>query len=130
LKPKKLKITQIFALIEISIGTTTFISILISLIAQTSRKPLNVLVFVMLASLISLFIGLGLLFKSRLCLTLLLYFSFSIILSKILIFSKIIYLAGALETNIPEPIKNIVSLVYHSLIIWYFHQKQIKAEFA
>ena len=128
-KADKLKGIQIFAFIELSIGGLTLASNLIALILHTSRKPFNVLLFVILASLISILIGTGLLHRKRLSLTLLLYFAFSIILSKILIAANIISLSGALETGVPAPVKNALSLIYHSLVIWYFNQKQVKSEF-
>jgi len=129
LKLNKIEGIKIFALIEISIGGLTLSSTIASILLHTSIKPLNILTFVLITSLISLFIGFGLLFKKSLAVGLLRYFAFSIILTKILIFAKIIYLNGALETNIPADIKNFVSIIYHSLILWYFNQKNIKLDF-
>ena len=58
-----------------------------------------------------------------------LYFAITIIISKILIFSRIISLNGALETSLPMPVKNIVSLLYHGLILVVFNLKNIRKEF-
>lgn len=120
---------EIFALIEICIGGFTLFLTLSSLLLGTSTKPLNVLIFVITTSAISFFIGVGLLFKMRLAAQLLLYFAFSIVLTKILIFSKIIYLQGGLAANIPEPIKDLISILYHSIVLWYFNRQNIKSEF-
>ena len=59
----------------------------------------------------------------------LLFLASAIILSKILIFSKIIYLNGALETSMPSNIKNTVSIIYHSLLIIYLTRPSVKKEF-
>jgi hypothetical protein len=42
-----------------------------------------------------------------------------IILSKALIFLKVVTLSGALETVIPASVKNIVSVIYHGAMIFY-----------
>ncbi|MEW6008609.1 MAG: hypothetical protein AB1629_03135 [Candidatus Omnitrophota bacterium] len=129
MSPIKPNLIQFFALTEICIGGFTFFSTIFSLFLHTSTKPFNVLIFVFATSIISFFLGVGLLFKKSWAAQLLLYFAFSIILTKILIFAKIIYLNGHLETNIPEPIKNSISIIYHCLILWFFNQKCIQQEF-
>lgn len=94
-----------------------------------SQKPLNVLFFVISTAIISLFLGVGILLRKIHSLHMLLFFAAMIILSKVLIFAKIISLHGALETAVPEPIKNIISLGYHSLVILYFSSHQVRLNF-
>jgi hypothetical protein len=118
-----------FGLIEIIIGCITFLLVILSLLVEKSAKPPEVLIFVLTTAVISLSLGIGILRKSLVSYHLLLFFSTVIILSKILIFAKIIYLSGALETTIPSPIKNTVSIVYHSLLILYFIQPSIRKQF-
>ena len=128
-KKFKYKGIEIFALIEICIGCSAFFATATSVFMGTSTKPLNVLIFVITASLISFSIGVGLLFKKTLAAQLLLYFAFSILLTKILIFAKIIYLEGSLVASIPEPLKDSISAVYHAIAFWYFNRTNIKSEF-
>lgn len=116
----------IFALIEILIGLITLIAVALSLIQGRSTKPLEVLIFVFTTSSLSTALGFGILRLNLTCYHLLLYFSSIIIFSKILILAKIITLNGALETTIPPLIKNIISILYHSLLIFYFTRKPVK----
>jgi len=118
-----------FAVIEVFIGLITLISVIYSLNQGKSTKPLEVLVFVLTTAAISLSLGIGILRYNLTCYDLLLYFSSIIILSKILIFAKIITLNGALETTLPMDLKNITSILYHSTVIIYFRQKPIKEYF-
>ena len=57
---------------------------------------------------------------------LLLFLAGVVILSKILIITKIIQLNGALETTIPSGFKNLISIIYHSAALWYLNLKNIK----
>jgi len=120
---------KIFALIEIIIGAATFVSVTLTVIQSMSVKPFEVIIFVLTTSLISFILGLGILKQSALSYYFLLYFSSIIILSKILIFAKIISLSGELETRIPSAFKNFVSIAYHGLLIYYFTRDSIKKAF-
>lgn len=126
---KPLKGILIFGLIEIAIGIITLVAVLISLILKISAKPPNVLLFVIATSIISLWLGRGIIRRDIHAYHMLLFFSGAEILSKILIFSKIITLHGALETSIPDSIKNVISLIYHILILVYFNFEEVKKEF-
>jgi len=121
---------KIFGLIEVSIGAITLIMVFLSLAQEKSAKPPEVLVFVLTTAIISSGLGLGILRYNLKCYYLLLYFSSIIILSKVLIFAKIITLNGALETTIPASFKNITSCFYHSLLIFYFTRKSIRGQFS
>ena len=120
---------KIFALIEILIGTVTLAAVILSLIQNQSTKPLGVIIFVLTASAISISIGFGILKYNLACYYLLLYFSSIIILSKILIVANIITLNGASETTVPPATKNIISILYHSLVIFYFTRKSVRENF-
>lgn len=110
----------IFGWIEIFLGLITIIAVSLSLFLGLSTKPLGVLFFVYATSLISFLLGVGILRYKLASYRLLLFFTKMIIISKILIFLGIIHLSGALETFIPQEIKNLVSVFYHALILWYF----------
>ena len=126
-KPKLLVIA--FAFTEILIGLITLIAISSSLIQGTSQKSPQVLAFVLFSSLVSAGLGIGILKRSLSAYHLLLYFSSIVILSKVLIFAKIIRLNGALETAIPASANNAISILYHSFVIGYFTRKPIREYF-
>jgi hypothetical protein len=119
-----------FGIIEILIGAVTLIALLISLILGRSTKPFEVLIFVLTTSIISLSLGIGILKHRLTSYHLLLFLAAVIVLSKILIFANIINLNGALETTIPSPMKNTISILYHSLLIMYFNRPKIKEYFS
>jgi hypothetical protein len=118
-----------FGIIEIVIGAATLVTIIFSLILGTSDKPPAILAFVLVTSVVSLSIGVGILKSSMISYYLLLYFSTVIILSKILVFFGIIVLSGALETSIPSGIKNTVSIIYHSVLLICLNAPSVKKQF-
>ena len=117
-----------FGFSEIIIGTVTIVSILSSFLSHLSNKPLNVLIFVITSGFISISLGAGILLRYAYARKLLVFFAGWIILSKVFIFAKIITLNGALETTVPTDFKNIISIIYHLLVILYFHHPTIKQE--
>lgn len=119
----------IFGLIEIGIGLITFAVVITSLILGQSTKPLEVLIFVLTTAAISFGLGLGILRMNLHSYHLLLFFATAVILSKVLIFAKIITLSGALETSIPSQAKNITSILYHILLIGYFISPKVRKAF-
>jgi hypothetical protein len=119
----------IFGLIEIGVGLITLFAVTASLILGRSTKPLEVIIFVLATSIISLSLGIGILRYNLHSYHLLLFFATVIILSKVLILAKIISLSGALETRISPPAKSIISIIYHSLLIWYFLRPSVKKRF-
>jgi hypothetical protein len=119
----------LFGLTEIVIGTITLATNIQSFLAGTATKPLNVAIFVIVSSLISISLGTGVLLHYSYARKLLIFFAGWIILSKILIFAKILILCCSLETTVPFHVKNIASIVYHAIVILYFHHPIIKAEF-
>ena len=126
---KKIKPLWIIGIIEILIGGITLFVTFFSLVFSIHSKPGNVLLFVMITGIISFSLGCGLLKGRKWAYDLLVYFSSVIILSKILIFTQIINLNHALETTIPSPLKNLISIVYHCVIIFYLKKEEIKSFF-
>ena len=119
----------IFGIIEVLIGSVTSAAVILSIIQGRSTKPLEVLIFVLSTAAISTGLGVGILKHNLICYYVLLYFSSIIILSKVLIFAKIITLNGALETTVPSLLKNTISILYHSLLISYFIRRSIREQF-
>lgn len=107
----------------------TFGAVIASLITHSSAKSPNVLIFVIISSLLSASLGIGIILRSHYFRKLIMFFAGWIILSKVLIFGGIITLNGQLETSIPIGIKNFISIIYHALIIAYFHHPLIKKEY-
>jgi hypothetical protein len=118
-----------FGLTEIAIGSATLASIYDAYLVSGITKPFNVLVFVVVSSLISVTLGIGIIKKNRLARKLLLFFAGWVILSKILILGNIISLCCALETSTPAYVKNAVSICYHLVLILYLRRPLIKKEF-
>ena len=123
------KLIPLIGLTEILIGTTTLLATFISLALSANQKPPNVLLFVITTSVVSALLGIGLLQYKKTAYELLLFFAAVVVLSKILIFMNIIYLDGALETSIAPELKNGISIVYHSFLIFYLREPKIKALF-
>lgn len=119
-----------FAVVEILIGLITLSAVGLSLIQGRCLKPPEVIIFVLGTALISLGLGIGILTYNIHCYHLLLYFSSVIILSKLLIFTKIITLSGALETTLSFDFKNAASVIYHGLLIFYFTRSGIRKNFS
>jgi hypothetical protein len=118
-----------FAIMEILIGAITLTTVILSLFRGNCTKPPEILVFVLATSVLSVFLGLGIFRHNLICYHLLLYFSSIVILSKILIFTRVITLSGALETAIPSSLKNIISILYHILLIFYFTRPDVQDTF-
>lgn len=125
----KKSLVVFFGIIEIALGSFTLIMLLISLIFDKPQKPPEVFLFVLTTSIISAGLGIGILRRNLSSYHLLLFFATVIILSKLLIFAKIITLSGALETSMPTEVKNLISIFYHSLLIWYFTRPSVKEYF-
>jgi len=119
----------IIGVIEICIGGATLLSTFGSLAAGTNTKTFNVLLFVIVASMVSTSIGIGILKFKKVAYDLLLYFSSVVLFSKLLIVMDIIQLNGALETAIPSYIKDSISIIYHGYVIYYLKKAEIKQVF-
>ncbi len=123
------KTISIIGIIEILVGGTTLALTSLTFFLGTTQKHPNVLAFVLLTSCVSTLIGIGLLKSNKLAYQALLYFSSVIVLSKVLIFLGIIQLNGALGTQIPDSLKNIISIVYHSAVIYFLTHHTVREVF-
>ena len=107
-------------LIEIGIGFTTFI--VCSLVqfwgmGGFAPKPLNVFFYVVITSLVSTALGLGVLRGREWAIKLLIYFSGYIVLNKLLLYAGLLTFSGQIMTIIPRDIKEIVSFCYHLALV-------------
>ena len=123
---RRYRILWLIGIIEILIGGITLCAVLVSSLTSSDVKTPNVLSFVIVASLISTSLGIGILQFNRTAYNLLLYFSSVILLSKLLIFLNIIQLNGDLETAISPSLKNLASVLYHGAIILYLKRISIR----
>ncbi|MFA6217539.1 MAG: hypothetical protein WDL87_07845 [Candidatus Omnitrophota bacterium] len=119
----------LFGIIEICIGMFMFCDTFVYMLAGKPARPPEVVTFILTTSLISAGLGVGILRYHIHSYHLLLFFSCVIILSKILIFGHIISLNDALETQFPFTPRNIVSIMYHGILIAYFIHPVIKKRF-
>ena len=119
----------IIGIIEILIGGITLVSTLGVLLLGLNTKPFNILLFVISAACFSTLIGIGLLRFEKIAYQLLLYFASVVLLSKILIFMGVLHFSGEIETFIPSPVKNSISILYHGFVLYYLLKKDIKQIF-
>jgi len=123
------KFIKIIALVEILIGIVTLIGLTITALFFLPKKPLNIFIFVMISASISTALGVGILKYKEQARVLLIFFSGYIIFTKILIFSDLLQLCCDIVSFIPSYIKNGVSFAYHTFIILFFTQRNIKKYF-
>jgi len=123
------KILTAIGVMEILIGAITISGTMFSVMAGANAKTPNVLGFVLLTSFLSTALGTGILKHKKTACDLLIYFSSVIVLSKVLIFAGILTLNGALETSVPAPFKNSVSILYHCFVIFYLCRSDVKELF-
>ncbi len=126
---KSFRVVLFIGIIEILIGGGTLLGTVWAVLLGSSTKPNNVLFFVITAALTSFSIGVGILRFKKLAYRALLYFASVVLLSKLLIFLGIIHLNGALETVVPSPVKNGMSVFYHGFVIYSLLQNDIKKIF-
>ncbi len=126
---KTFRIILVIGFIEIMIGGVTLLGTLGSVLLGSNTKPLKVLIFVITAATTSTLLGIGILKFKKTAYRLLCYFSSVVLLSKILILLDVIRLSGALETVIPNPVKDWTSIIYHSFVLATLLKPDIKKIF-
>jgi len=117
---------KIIAFIELSIGLGTLASLIVYSSLSTSHKSLNVFIFVCTPSTMSFLIGLGLLAEKDIARKVLVLFSGYIVLTKFLIFAKLMQFNGEILTFIPAGFKNLISAFYHFLLIISLYRKKLQ----
>jgi hypothetical protein len=119
----------IIGMIEILTGSVTILANFITLAFSLNTKSPSILFFVIVAGIVSILIGIGILRFKKFAYWLLFYFSSVVLLSKVLILMGVMQLNGALETSVPGPLKNIASIVYHCYVIFYLSKSGVKQIF-
>ena len=123
------RIVKIIGYIELLIGLITAASLIVFSSLSISEKPLNVFIFVITSSIVSILLGLGLLDYQEWARQLIIFFSGYVIITKILILFELLYFSGEIITVVPAELKNCLSLLYHSWVILFFNQKQLNKIF-
>ncbi len=122
-------IIKIIGITEVLIGLSSFFAAIIFSFMFISKRPLNVFFFVIIASVISYSIGLGLLDYKNWARLLLVFFSGYIIVTKILMFLNLLYFKGEIITFIPIELKNTISIIYHAFVKIYLTRPFVKKYF-
>jgi len=115
--------------IELIIGSITFLNLITYSSLSITKKPMNVFIFVIISNAISVLLGLGILNYRNWARKFLIFFSGYIIITKILIFSNLLYFTGEIVTFIPNSLKDSISILYHSFLILFFIQTVVKKYF-
>lgn len=123
------RIVNIVAYIEMLIGVSTVIGLSASVVIGVQHKSANVFAFVIATAWISFFLGLGLGYYKEWARTLLVFFSGYIIITKILMFAGLLRFNGEIITFVPADLKNIMSIFYHTALIFYLTRTSVKKTF-
>lgn len=110
-------IITVIASMEVFIGLFTLSGMAFYIHLGRLAKPPNVLTFVTVTAVASTLLGLGLLRRKRAAVTLLIFFSGYIILTKAMVAMGLMRFNGEMLTVIPTDFKNIISTAYHLLVI-------------
>jgi len=122
-------LVNIVGIIELTIGLVTLSGHLIYFLVLEEFKPFNVLLFVLVTSMFSFLIGIGILRRNELARVVLIIFSGYIVLTKILIAFGLLEFAGDIVLILPVRCKDLISFCYHVFVIAIFMLPQIKRDF-
>jgi hypothetical protein len=114
---------KLIGITEIAIGLCTLSGIAITPIADFPQKHLSVMIFVIVTSIISVFLGIGIIKNNKMAIKLILIFSIYIILTKIFIFLGLMQFNGEIISFISRNTKNYISLIYHCLLVFVFYRE-------
>ena len=114
-----------FAYTEIILGIVSLFCTTFCLLNNQPAYPATAAIFLVATALISISLGIGILNYNRQSYYLLIFFSGVVALSKILIFSNVISLNLTITFRVTPRVSNATSLIYHSLLIFYFTRKSV-----
>ena len=119
-------IIKAVAVIEILIGLSISLSFIIASLINPPGRPKTVYGFVVLTSLISIIIGVGLFRYKNWGRQFLIFFAGYVIFTKFLLFSNLVEFTGNTIKFMSINIKDILSFIYHCGILLIFNLKDIK----
>jgi len=121
-------IIRAIAIMEILLGAVISSSFIVASVAAPLGRPKIVYGFVIVASLISIVIGVGLFQYRNWGRKTLIFFAGYVILTKFLIVSHLIIFTGNTVEFVSVDVKDITSLMYHTGILIVLNLKSIKRE--
>ena len=119
-------IIRIVAIVEICIGLLISLSFMIPSLINPPGRPKAVYVFVILTSLISVIIGIGLFRYKRWGRQLLVFFAGYVIVTKFILLSNLAEFTGNTIEFMSINSKDTLSLIYHGIILIIFNLKDVK----
>ena len=122
-------VVELIGSIELLIGLTTILFVILFDLFSIVEKPLGVFIFVMISAVLSTTIGFGILRYRRWARILIIFFSGYVICLKVLIYLNIVYFTGEILKVVPSDLKNIVSFLYHLSVIIFFTNKKVITRF-
>lgn len=119
-------IIRTFAVTEILIGLYISISFITASLISPPGRPITIYVLIVLASLISVIIGVGLFRYKNLGRQFLIFFAGYVIFTKFLLFSSLVEFTVNTVNFMSVASKDTVSFIYHCCILIIFNLKDIK----
>ena len=116
------------AIIEILIGLSISLSFIIASLINPPGRPKTVYGFVILTSLISVIIGIGLFKYKNWGRQFLIFFAGYVIFTKFLLFSNLVEFTGNTIKAMSIELKDVLSFLYHIVVLVIFNLKVIKKE--
>ncbi len=120
----KKTITRLIAIIEIGIGLTTLAgttAVQFRGVFGLAPKPWNVYIFVLITAASAFVLGMGLWSGKKWARMLLMFFAGYVLLTKLFIYLGLISLTGAAITALPPGVKDGISAVYHSFLVFFLY---------
>lgn len=121
-------IIRTIAIIEILIGLAISLSFIIASLITPPGRPKTVYGFVVLTSLISVVIGIGLFKYKNWGRQFLIFFAGYVIFTKFLLTSNLLEFSGNTIEVVSIKSKDVISFIYHVAILIVFNLKGIKKE--
>lgn len=115
----------LFGIIEIGIGVFTLVSIILN---NSFFSGFIVFLFIIMA-LVSFTLGAGIICRNETARRLLILFSVIILLNKLMIFSSLVNFPNVFKGFVAQATKDIISAMYHLLIIIFFNLPIVKNRF-
>lgn len=121
-------ILNIFASTEVFIGLFTLSGMALYIHLGRMAKPPNVLTFVTVTAVVSTLLGMGLFRRKKAAATLLVFFSGYIILTKVMVATELMHFNGAILAYLPTDLKNLVSALYHFVLMVFLTKPSVQSE--
>ncbi len=121
-------IIRTVAIIEILIGLSISLGFIIASLITPPGRPKTVYGFVVLTSLISVIIGIGLFKYKNWGRQFLIFFAGYVIFTKFLLFSNLVEFTGNTIKVMSIEFKDVLSFIYHIAILIIFNLRVIKKE--